>query len=75
MNEVEQYINSFPDEVQEKLKAIRNVIKEAAPLASERICMSMPTYDLNGKWLVHFAAYKKHIGFFPQPEGITAFID
>lgn len=73
MNEVEKYIKNFPVEVQEQLNAIRDIILELAPQSTERICMIMPTYDLNGKWLVHFAGYDKHIGFYPQPEGITAF--
>lgn len=73
MNEVDAYINEFPVEVQERLTSIRNIILELAPQATERICMRMPTYDLNGKWLVHFAGYQKHIGFYPQPEGIIAF--
>jgi uncharacterized protein YdhG (YjbR/CyaY superfamily) len=73
MNEVDKYIKDFPAEVQERLTAIRKVILELAPQATERICMRMPTYDLNGKWLVHFAGFEKHIGFYPQPEGITAF--
>lgn len=73
MNEVDAYIKSYPVEVQEGLTTIRNIILELAPHATERICMRMPTYDLNGKWLVHFAGYEKHIGFYPQPEGITAF--
>lgn len=73
MNEVDSYIKSFPIEVQERLTAIREIIQEIAPQATERICMRMPTYDLNGKWLVHFAGYAKHIGFYPQPEGIVAF--
>ena len=75
MNQVDEYIQGFPGEVQEKLTTIRNIIREQAPGASERICMRMPTYDLYGKWLVHFAAFKKHIGFYPQPEGIEAFKD
>ena len=73
MNEVDAYIKGFPVEVQEQLTSIRNIILELAPQATERICMRMPTYDLNGKWLVHFAGFEKHIGFYPQPEGITAF--
>ncbi|MBF7096275.1 iron chaperone [Alkalibacter mobilis] len=73
MNEVDEYISNFPDEVQKRLTEIRNVILETAPYATERICMKIPTYDLNGKWLVHFAGFKKHIGFYPQPEGIAAF--
>lgn len=75
MNEVERYIKDFPIETQERLNAIRNSIIELAPNATERICMRMPTYDLNGKWLVHFAGFQKHIGFYPQPEGIIAFKD
>jgi len=73
MNEVDKYIKGFPVEVQERLNAIRKVILELAPQATERICMRIPTYDLNGKWLVHFAGFEKHIGFYPQPEGIIAF--
>ncbi|WP_019850792.1 iron chaperone [Desulfitobacterium sp. PCE1] len=73
MNEVDAYIKGFPVEVQERLIAIRNIVLDLAPQATERICMSIPTYDLNGKWLVHFAGFKKHIGFYPQPEGIAAF--
>jgi len=73
MNEIDAYISNFPTDVQERLNIMRNIIREIAPQASERICMKMPTFDLSGKWLVHFAGYAKHIGFYPQPEGITAF--
>lgn len=75
MNEIDTYIKSFSTEIQERLTAIRDIVREIAPQATERICMRMPTYDLNGKWLVHFAGFTKHIGFYPQPEGITAFQD
>lgn len=75
MNEIDTYIKGFPTEVQERLIAIRDIVREIAPHATERICMRMPTYDLNGKWLVHFAGFAKHIGFYPQPEGIIAFRD
>ena len=73
MNEVDKYISAFPAEVQERLQEIRNIITEVAPQATERICIRMPTYDLNGKWLVHFAGFEKHICFYPQPTGIVAF--
>lgn len=73
MNDVDAYISSFPEEVKERLIKIRKIISEAAPEATERICMKMPTYDFKGKWLVHFAGYDKHIGFYPQPEGIIQF--
>lgn len=69
------YIEGFNPETRECLNKIRNIIREEAPGASERICMRMPTYDLNGKWLVHFAGFEKHIGFYPQPEGIEAFLE
>lgn len=75
MNEVDTYINGFSIEVQNRLSAIRNIVRELAPEATERICMRMPTFDLNGKWLVHYAGFEKHIGFYPQPEGIVAFKD
>lgn len=75
MNEVDTYINGFSGEVKDRLNAIRDIVRELAPDATERICMRMPTYDLNGKWLVHFAGFEKHIGFYPQPEGMIAFRD
>lgn len=75
MNKIDAYINTFPDEVRERLTTIREIVRELAPEATERICMRMPTFDLHGKWLVHFAGFAKHIGFYPQPEGILAFLD
>ncbi|RJE48889.1 MULTISPECIES: DUF1801 domain-containing protein [unclassified Dehalobacter] len=69
---VDGYILQFPDEIQEILRAIRNVIREAAPDAVEKISYRMPTFVLNGN-LVHFAAFKNHIGFYPTPSGIEAF--
>ena len=73
MDVVEKYIENFPEEVQQRLTKMREIIKELVPEASERICMGIPTYDLHGKWLVHFAGFRKHIGFYPEPEGILAF--
>jgi uncharacterized protein YdhG (YjbR/CyaY superfamily) len=75
MSEIDGYIKGFPVDVQERLNIIRDIVRELAPEATERICMRMPTFDLNGKWLVHFAGFEKHIGFYPQPEGVTAFKD
>lgn len=69
---IDQYIASFPDEVQEKLMAMRETIQSAAPQAAEAIKYAMPTFVLNGN-LVHFAAFKKHIGFYPTPEAIVEF--
>jgi uncharacterized protein YdhG (YjbR/CyaY superfamily) len=71
-NTIDEYIAFFSDEVKQKLIKIRIAIKKAAPEASEKISYGMPTFYLNGN-LVHFAAYKKHIGFYPAPSGIEAF--
>lgn len=71
-NSIDEYIGTFPKEVQEILKKLRAVVKEAAPEAEERISYRMPTFSQKGN-LVHFAAYKKHIGFYPTPSGIQAF--
>jgi len=69
---IDDYINSFPKDIQELLKQIRLTIKNAAPEAIETINYKMPTFQFNGN-LVHFAAYKQHIGFYPAPSGIEAF--
>lgn len=69
---VDEYIGQFPKEVQETLRQLRAVIKKAAPDATERISYQMPTYTMNRN-LVHFAAYKNHIGFYPAPSGIDTF--
>lgn len=69
---IDEYILQFPHEVQEKLKTLRMVIKESAPDAEEKMSWQMPTFVLHGN-LVHFAAYKNHIGFYPAPSAIGAF--
>ncbi len=69
---IDDYIGQAAPEVRELLQEIRKVIHEAAPEATEKISYQMPTFDLHGN-LVHFAAFKKHIGFYPAPRGIEAF--
>lgn len=71
---IDDYIVTFPENVREILEKMRKVIKDAAPEAQEAISYGMPTFKLNGN-LVHFAAYKKHIGFYPTSSGIAAFKD
>lgn len=70
--DIDEYIAGFPEEVQEILEKIRATIREAAPDAQEAISYQMPTFKFHGN-LVHFAAFKKHIGFYPVPSGIEAF--
>jgi uncharacterized protein YdhG (YjbR/CyaY superfamily) len=69
---IDEYIAAFPANVQKKLKEIRSAIRASAPDAGEKISYAIPTFTLNGN-LVHFAAFKNHIGFYPAPKGIEAF--
>ena len=73
-NSIDEYIGLFPSEVQDILITLRKVIKETAPEATEKISYQMPTFAMQGN-LVHFAAFKKHIGFYPAPSGVAAFTD
>jgi len=69
---IDQYIAAFPAETQTILEEVRETIRAAAPDAREKISYQMPTFDLKGN-IVHFAAFKNHIGFYPTPSGIEAF--
>jgi uncharacterized protein YdhG (YjbR/CyaY superfamily) len=72
LDNIDEYIANFPADIQEILQELRATIKAAAPEAEEAISYQMPTFKLKGN-LVHFAAYKNHIGFYPVPRGIEAF--
>jgi uncharacterized protein YdhG (YjbR/CyaY superfamily) len=72
-NSIDEYIAGFPPETQKVLDEIRALIKASAPGAIETISYAIPTFDLNGRHLVHFAGYKTHIGFYPVPSGLEAF--
>ena len=69
---IDEYIAGFSPEIQSILEKIRQTIRAAAPDAEEKISYQMPTFFLKGN-LVHFAAYKHHIGFYPAPSGIEEF--
>lgn len=69
---IDEYIDTFPEDVRSILNQLRQAIKESAPEAEETINYQMPTFTLHGN-LVHFAAFKNHIGFYPTPTGIEAF--
>jgi len=71
-NNIDEYIGAFPKQVQEVLEQVRATIKRAAPTAGEAISYAIPTFKLNGN-LVHFAAFKNHIGFYPTPMGVEEF--
>lgn len=72
-NIINEYIKTFPPLVQKVLRKIRSEIKDMVPEAEESISYGMPTFKLNGKNLVHFAGWEKHIGFYPTPNGIEDF--
>ena len=69
---IDAYIATFPESTQKILQGLRATIKAAAPDATEKISYQMPTFFLKGN-LVHFAALKNHIGFYPTPSGIQAY--
>ncbi len=69
---IDEYIDGFPVDVQKVLKKVRVTIKKAAPQAEEAIKYQLPTYVQNGN-LVHFGAFKQHLGFYPTPSAMAAF--
>ena len=70
---IDEYINGFPEDVQEILEKIRAIIKKAAPKAQETISYGIPTFTLRDTYLIYFAAYKKHIAIYPVPTGDPEF--
>lgn len=70
---INEYISMYPKEVQVILKEIKKIVNELVPKAEETISYGIPTFRLNGYNLVHFAAYKHHIGFYPTSSGISVF--
>ena len=71
-NTIDEYIRTFPPDIQKTLGKIRETIKKTAPSAEESISYQIPTFKLNGN-LVHFAAFKNHIGFYPGAKAIEVF--
>lgn len=69
---IDDYIMNFTPDIQEKLQQLRKVIQEAAPEAVEKISWGMPTFFLKGN-LIHFAAFKNHIGIYPGETGVETF--
>lgn len=64
---IDEYIDGFPKDTQKMLKQVRQTIKATVPQAEETISYGMPTFKLNGHYLIYFAGYKKHIGLYPVP--------
>ncbi len=70
---IDEYINGFPKDVQQRLRKMRLTIRKAAPKAEETISYNVPAVTLGGKKLVWFAAFKSHVGFYPGAAAIAAF--
>ena len=70
---IDEYIDTFPENVQTILKQVRKTIKAAAPKAGEKISYGIPTFTLNGKYLIYFAGWKHHISIYPIPVGDDEF--
>ena len=70
---IDEFIATYPNDVQDILQKIRSIAKEVAPDAQEVIVYGIPTFKLGGKNLVHFSAFESHVGFYPTPTGIEAF--
>ena len=69
---IDEFIAEYPENIQKVLKKVRATIRKAAPQAEETINYGIPTFTLSGN-LVHFSAFKSHIGFYPTPSGIEKF--
>ncbi len=72
-NSIDEYISTFPEDVQKVLQELRETIKAAAPDAGETISYGIPTFTLNGKYLIYFGGWKNHISIYPIPTGTEAF--
>ncbi len=72
-NSIDEYIAAFPPETRKVLEELRTLIRASARDATETISYAIPTFDLNGKHLVHFAGYARHVGLYPAPSGLEAF--
>ena len=73
VNTVEEYIDTFSEEIQNHLKTVRDCVKKTGPELVESISYGMPAYKYKGKPAVYFAGYKGHIGFYATPSGHEAF--
>lgn len=72
---IDEYIAGFPSGVRKMLEKIRRTIRKAVPDAAEAISYQIPTFRLQGKNLIHFAAFQKHIGLYPAPREAAEFKD
>lgn len=70
---IDEYIQTFPQETQQSLNALRKIIHDTVPAAQEKISYNIPAFNLDDRYLVYFAGYKNHVSVYPIPEGTAAF--
>ena len=70
---IDEYIAGFPASTQKLLEQMRTIINKAAPKTTEKMAYGIPTFEMDGKNLVHFGGYKSHIGFYPAPRSLEEF--
>jgi uncharacterized protein YdhG (YjbR/CyaY superfamily) len=70
---IDEYIAACPEETHERLQAIRAEVKRLAPNAKEKVSYQIAAFELNGRNLIHFAGWKKHVSLYPIPAGDEAF--
>lgn len=71
--DVDAYIADFPPETQAVLQQVRGVIRAALPEAEEAISYGIPTFKMNGRYVIYFAGYKRHVSVYPAPIDVEAF--
>ena len=64
---IDEYIAQYPKDVQKILQGIRATVRKAAPKSEEKVSYGIPTFSIDGKYLIYFAAHKNHIGVYPVP--------
>jgi uncharacterized protein YdhG (YjbR/CyaY superfamily) len=70
---IDEYIAAFPADMQQRLEAVRRTIHEMVPDATETVSYQIPTFKLDGRYLIYFAGYKHHLGVYPVPVGTDEF--
>jgi uncharacterized protein YdhG (YjbR/CyaY superfamily) len=70
---IDTYVEGFSGDVRAALEQLRDLLRDAVPGATETISYGMPTFDLHGRHVLHFAGHTKHVGLYPTPSGISAF--
>lgn len=69
--DIDEYIAAFPDETRQALESVRALVREILPEGTETISYAIPTFDLDGHHVVHFAGYPNHLGIYPIPHGVA----